>query len=162
MTAKYYYHASLEHARPRASASKISTYASATLCCLFMLWIIGTMPSFSDSIRLSTVTCVLSGLAALGSAGPTAASANAQIAAAAAAQAWVPDGYYVPPYYPAPYGGWVDDWRESYTKAKALVDSMTLAEKTNITAGTGIYMGECWLRQDERQLQTVNERVLVC
>ncbi|EHK25989.1 glycoside hydrolase family 3 protein [Trichoderma virens Gv29-8] len=51
-------------------------------------------------------------------------------------------GYYVPPYYPAPYGGWVDDWRESYTKAKALVDSMTLAEKTNITAGTGIYMGE--------------------
>ncbi|OAA56395.1 beta-glucosidase 2 precursor [Cordyceps fumosorosea ARSEF 2679] len=45
-----------------------------------------------------------------------------------------------PPYYPAPYGGWVDEWRDSYSKAKKLVDSMTLAEKTNITAGTGIFM----------------------
>lgn len=101
------------------------------------------MTSFSDSVRVSTaVTCILSSLVGLGQAGLSAASANAQIAAAAAAQGWVPDGYYVPPYYPAPYGGWVDDWRQSYTKAKALVDSMTLAEKTNITAGTGIYMGE--------------------
>lgn len=47
-----------------------------------------------------------------------------------------------PPYYPAPFGGWVDDWASSYEKAKLLVDNMTLAEKTNITAGTGIYMGE--------------------
>lgn len=47
-----------------------------------------------------------------------------------------------PPYYPAPYGGWVDEWRDSYSKAKKLVDSMTLAEKTNITAGTGIFMGK--------------------
>ncbi|KAJ4863980.1 fibronectin type III-like domain-containing protein [Trichoderma breve] len=101
------------------------------------------MTSFSDSVRVSTaVTCILSSLVGLGQAGPSAASANAQIAAAAAAQGWVPDGYYVPPYYPAPYGGWVDEWRQSYAKAKALVDSMTLAEKTNITAGTGIYMGE--------------------
>ncbi|KAK4076063.1 CAZyme family GH3 [Trichoderma harzianum] len=100
------------------------------------------MTSFSDSVRVSTaVTCILSSLVGLGQAGPSAASANAQIAAAAAAQGWVPDGYYVPPYYPAPYGGWVDEWRQSYAKAKALVDSMTLAEKTNITAGTGIYMG---------------------
>ncbi|KAM0546221.1 hypothetical protein ACHAPJ_011007 [Fusarium lateritium] len=51
-----------------------------------------------------------------------------------------PDGYHAAPYYPAPYGGWVEDWAESYAKAKKLVDSMTLAEKTNITAGTGIYM----------------------
>lgn len=102
------------------------------------------MTSFSDSVRVSTaVTCIISGFVGLGQAVPSAASANAQIAAAAAAQGWVPDGYYVPPYYPAPYGGWVDDWRQSYTKAKALVDSMTLAEKTNITAGTGIYMGRC-------------------
>ncbi|PKK55100.1 hypothetical protein CI102_135 [Trichoderma harzianum] len=102
------------------------------------------MTSFSDSVRVSTaVTCILSSLVGLGQAGPSAASANAQIAAAAAAQGWVPDGYYVPPYYPAPYGGWVDEWRQSYAKAKALVDSMTLAEKTNITAGTGIYMGRC-------------------
>ncbi|KAM6486816.1 glycoside hydrolase family 3 protein [Trichoderma sp. SZMC 28011] len=102
------------------------------------------MTSFSDSVRVSTaVTCILSSLVGLAQAGPSAASANAQIAAAAAAQGWVPDGYYVPPYYPAPYGGWVDEWRQSYAKAKALVDSMTLAEKTNITAGTGIYMGRC-------------------
>ncbi|KAF5027061.1 hypothetical protein F66182_830 [Fusarium sp. NRRL 66182] len=51
------------------------------------------------------------------------------------------DGYNASPYYPAPYGGWVDEWAESYAKAKKLVDSMTLAEKTNITAGTGIFMG---------------------
>ncbi|POR31033.1 Beta-glucosidase [Tolypocladium paradoxum] len=53
----------------------------------------------------------------------------------------VPDGYYVPAYYPAPYGGWADGWAESYRKAKKLVDAMTLAEKTNITGGTGIFMG---------------------
>jgi beta-glucosidase len=46
-----------------------------------------------------------------------------------------------PPYYPAPHGGWTGDWTESYAKAKALVDVMTLAEKTNITSGTGIFMG---------------------
>lgn len=51
-------------------------------------------------------------------------------------------GYESPAYYPAPHGGWVDEWRDSYSKAKKLVDSMTLAEKTNITAGTGIFMGE--------------------
>ncbi|KAF7555686.1 hypothetical protein G7Z17_g2025 [Cylindrodendrum hubeiense] len=49
-------------------------------------------------------------------------------------------GYYALPYYPAPYGGWVDEWASSYNKAKKLVDSMTLAEKTNITAGTGLSM----------------------
>jgi hypothetical protein len=53
----------------------------------------------------------------------------------------VPDGYYVPMYYPAPFGGWVDSWAQSYEKARDLVDQMTLAEKTNITAGTGIFMG---------------------
>ena len=57
------------------------------------------------------------------------------------ARAGTAAGYYVPAYYPAPYGGWVDDWSDSYGKARALVDSMTLAEKTNITAGSGIYMG---------------------
>lgn len=51
-------------------------------------------------------------------------------------------GHDSPAYYPAPYGGWVDEWRDSYSKAKQLVDSMTLAEKTNITAGTGIFMGK--------------------
>ncbi|KAF1913850.1 beta-glucosidase 2 precursor [Ampelomyces quisqualis] len=55
----------------------------------------------------------------------------------------VPAGYVAPPYYPAPYGGWVSDWSESFQKASVLVSSMTLAEKTNITAGSGIFMGRC-------------------
>lgn len=54
----------------------------------------------------------------------------------------LPSGYVAAPYYPAPYTGWVADWTDSVQKAKALVDTMTLAEKANITAGTGIFMGE--------------------
>ncbi|KAI1497586.1 glycoside hydrolase family 3 protein [Biscogniauxia marginata] len=52
----------------------------------------------------------------------------------------VPEGYVAAPYYPAPYGGWADDWSESYDKAVELVSQMTLAEKVNITAGTGLFM----------------------
>ncbi|KAK1754518.1 glycoside hydrolase superfamily [Echria macrotheca] len=55
----------------------------------------------------------------------------------------VPDGYYAPPYYPAPHGGWVPSWQQSYAKAQKLVSQMTLAEKTNITGGVGMYMGPC-------------------
>ncbi|KNG44253.1 glycoside hydrolase family 3 protein [Stemphylium lycopersici] len=55
----------------------------------------------------------------------------------------VPQGYVAPPYYPTPHGGWVSDWSESYRKASLLVSNMTLAEKTNLTAGTGIFMGRC-------------------
>ncbi|KAI0403663.1 beta-glucosidase-like protein [Xylaria palmicola] len=55
----------------------------------------------------------------------------------------VPAGYASPPYYPAPYGGWDDEWSDAYEKAVALVSRMTVAEKVNITAGTGIYMGRC-------------------
>lgn len=72
-------------------------------------------------------TIALANLAVLGSGAPAKGS----------------DGFIAAPYYPAPYGGWVEDWEESYAKAKKLVDSMTLAEKTNITSGTGIYMGPC-------------------
>lgn len=54
----------------------------------------------------------------------------------------LPSGYAAAPYYPAPYTGWIANWTESVQKAKALVDTMTLAEKANITAGTGIYMGK--------------------
>lgn len=57
----------------------------------------------------------------------------------------LPDGYYVPSYYPAPYGGWIGEWQESYRKAREFVASMTLAEKTNLTAGTGIFMGKLYL-----------------
>jgi len=53
----------------------------------------------------------------------------------------VPAGYHAAPYYPAPHGGWIDSWKEAYEKAHALVSQMTLAEKTNITSGVGMYMG---------------------
>jgi hypothetical protein len=53
----------------------------------------------------------------------------------------VPAGYHAEPYYPAPHGGWLDSWKDAYAKAEALVSQMTLAEKTNITSGVGIYMG---------------------
>ena|SRR3569833_4781309 len=53
----------------------------------------------------------------------------------------VPAGYVAQPYYPSPYGGWTSDWADSYAKAWKLVSNMTLAEKTNITAGTGLFMG---------------------
>ncbi|KAL2151866.1 hypothetical protein VTH82DRAFT_5050 [Thermothelomyces myriococcoides] len=53
----------------------------------------------------------------------------------------VPEGFYAAPYYPAPHGGWLDSWRDAYARAHALVSQMTLAEKTNITSGVGIFMG---------------------
>ncbi len=46
-----------------------------------------------------------------------------------------------PPWYPTPPGGTVPQWAESYKKAEALVKKMTLAEKVNITTGTGWQMG---------------------
>ncbi|PVI06637.1 glycoside hydrolase family 3 protein [Periconia macrospinosa] len=55
----------------------------------------------------------------------------------------VPAGYVAAPYYPAPHGGWVSSWSESYRKASLLVSNMTLAEKTNLTSGTGLFMGRC-------------------
>ncbi|KAF2476239.1 beta-glucosidase-like protein [Lindgomyces ingoldianus] len=55
----------------------------------------------------------------------------------------VPSGYVAPPYYPTPHGGWTADWSVSYHKASLLVSQMTLAEKTNVTAGSGIFMGRC-------------------
>jgi hypothetical protein len=53
----------------------------------------------------------------------------------------VPAGYVAAPYYPTPQGGWAADWTASYAKAAALVQNMTLAEKVNLTAGTGYDMG---------------------
>lgn len=70
------------------------------------------------------------------------AAAGATSASVISVRDPVPDGYASPPSYPAPYGGWADDWSESYAKAVKLVSQMTLAEKTNITAGTGQFMGE--------------------
>lgn len=55
----------------------------------------------------------------------------------------VPAPYTAKPYYPSPLGGWTADWADSYAKAKAFVSQLTLAEKTNISAGTGFLMGPC-------------------
>ena len=49
----------------------------------------------------------------------------------------VPNGYVAASWYPTPHGGFTPDWAESYAKAAQLVANMTLAEKTNITTGTG-------------------------
>lgn len=55
----------------------------------------------------------------------------------------VPQGFVAAPFYPAPRGGWVPEWANSYEKAARLVANMTLAEKVNLTSGTGIFMGRC-------------------
>ena len=52
----------------------------------------------------------------------------------------LPPGYVASPYYPAPNGGWIPDWSNSYAKAAAIVQNMTLAEKVNLTSGTGYFM----------------------
>ncbi|KAK8038203.1 hypothetical protein PG994_014970 [Apiospora phragmitis] len=52
----------------------------------------------------------------------------------------VPAPYVAASYYPAPHGGWANDWADAYEKAIKLVSQMTLAEKTNITGGTGFFM----------------------
>ncbi|KAJ5387642.1 CAZyme family GH3 [Penicillium cosmopolitanum] len=53
------------------------------------------------------------------------------------------DDYQSPPFYPTPHGGWVSDWAEAYEKAYQVVSNMTLAEKVNLTTGTGFFMGPC-------------------
>ncbi|CCT63152.1 probable beta-glucosidase [Fusarium fujikuroi IMI 58289] len=46
-----------------------------------------------------------------------------------------------PPWYPSPKGGTSQNWAKSYDRAAELVGKMTLAEKVNITTGTGWSMG---------------------
>lgn len=53
------------------------------------------------------------------------------------------DGYASPPFYPTPHGGWAPEWAEAYEKAYQVVSNMTLAEKVNLTTGTGFFMGPC-------------------
>ena len=50
----------------------------------------------------------------------------------------VPAGYVAAPYYPTPKGGWVANWTAAYAKAQEVVRNMTLAEKVNLTTGTGM------------------------
>ncbi|CAG8187863.1 unnamed protein product [Penicillium olsonii] len=46
-------------------------------------------------------------------------------------------------WYPTPLGGTSSQWKESYAKAQELVQAMSIAEKVNITTGTGWQMGLC-------------------
>ncbi|OAA60357.1 beta-glucosidase 1 precursor [Niveomyces insectorum RCEF 264] len=46
-----------------------------------------------------------------------------------------------PPWYPSPRGGEARTWAASYDKAAQMVRRMTLAEKVNVTTGTGWQMG---------------------
>ncbi|PVH85109.1 glycoside hydrolase family 3 protein [Cadophora sp. DSE1049] len=55
----------------------------------------------------------------------------------------VPAGFVASPYYPTPKGGWIPSWSASYAKAQLVVANMTLAEKVNLTTGTGLLMGRC-------------------
>ncbi|KAI5287360.1 hypothetical protein KEM54_006045, partial [Ascosphaera aggregata] len=50
---------------------------------------------------------------------------------------------YSPPYYPSPWMDGQGDWAEAYQKAKAFVSQLTLAEKVNLTTGTGYSMDAC-------------------
>lgn len=47
------------------------------------------------------------------------------------------------PWYPAPNGGTVEQWKASYEKAARIVRQMTIVEKVNVTTGTGWSMGPC-------------------
>ena len=55
----------------------------------------------------------------------------------------VPAEYVAAPYYPTPKGGWSSSWTAAYAKAAKIVANMTLAEKVNLTTGTGEEMGPC-------------------
>ncbi|KAJ5595214.1 uncharacterized protein N7459_001422 [Penicillium hispanicum] len=68
---------------------------------------------------------------------------NEQSDAAKLDQRDAAEDYSSPPYYPTPHGGWVSDWADAYEKAYRVVSNMTLAEKVNLTTGTGFFMGPC-------------------
>lgn len=46
-----------------------------------------------------------------------------------------------PAWYPTPQGGIASTWADAYQKASIMVGKMTLAEKVNVTTGTGWTMG---------------------
>ncbi|KAI5293455.1 hypothetical protein KEM52_005520 [Ascosphaera acerosa] len=48
-----------------------------------------------------------------------------------------------PPFYPSPWLDGQGDWAEAYEKAKAFVSQLTLAERVNLTTGTGWEMDSC-------------------
>ncbi|PWY72425.1 hypothetical protein BO70DRAFT_297934 [Aspergillus heteromorphus CBS 117.55] len=50
---------------------------------------------------------------------------------------------YSPPFYPSPWANGQGDWASAYERAVAIVSQMTLAEKVNLTTGTGWELEKC-------------------
>ncbi|KAL1971151.1 hypothetical protein VTN77DRAFT_102 [Rasamsonia byssochlamydoides] len=50
---------------------------------------------------------------------------------------------YSPPFYPSPWANGQGDWAEAYQKAVQFVSQLTLAEKVNLTTGTGWEQEQC-------------------
>lgn len=48
-----------------------------------------------------------------------------------------------PPKYPSPWTEGLGDWAQAYEEAKAFVSQLTLAEKVNLTTGTGWQLEKC-------------------
>lgn len=48
-----------------------------------------------------------------------------------------------PDNYPSPWGAGLGDWAAAYQKAQAFVSQLTLAEKVNLTTGTGWELDRC-------------------
>ncbi|KAB8078558.1 putative beta-glucosidase A [Aspergillus leporis] len=50
---------------------------------------------------------------------------------------------YSPPFYPSPWAEGQGDWADVYQRAIEIVSQMTLAEKVNLTTGTGWQLERC-------------------
>ncbi|KAJ5774391.1 hypothetical protein N7457_009287 [Penicillium paradoxum] len=50
---------------------------------------------------------------------------------------------YSPPYYPSPWMTGAGEWSDAYERAVEFVSSLTLAEKVNLTTGTGWQQERC-------------------
>ncbi|KAJ5084569.1 hypothetical protein NUU61_009148 [Penicillium alfredii] len=61
----------------------------------------------------------------------------------AASVASAKDLAYSPPYYPSPWMTGEGDWSEAYRRAVEFVSNLTLAEKVNITTGSGWEQERC-------------------
>lgn len=49
-----------------------------------------------------------------------------------------------PPFYPSPLGGRIENvWQDAYNEAKAIVETLDVAEKVNITTGIGMSWSRC-------------------
>lgn len=57
----------------------------------------------------------------------------------------ISDQYSIsPPFYPSPLGGRIENvWQDAYNEAKAIVETLDLAEKVNITTGIGMSWSRC-------------------